>query len=131
MASKDDLIRLLEAELDLIESGGYEPPAGHPELKRPLFDRSVSMACINHWDVPGHDGADCHENCVLMDAVPESRRNERLPCHHIPLNTAGDTVLSLEATAGRERAQEEVKQWLRSTIERLKREGSAAKDVPY
>lgn len=129
--NKADLIRLLEAELDLIEAGGYAPPAGHPELTRPLFDRSVSMACINHWEVPGHE-ADCHDNCVLMDAVPEDRKNEKLPCHHIPLNAAGETVSSIESSSGRERAQDEVKRWLRTTIDRLKRESSAApEDVSY
>ena len=131
MTSKSNLIRLLEAELDLIESGGYESPAGHPETKRPLFDASISMACINHWEVPGHE-ADCHDACVLLQAVPEDRRGEKLPCHHIPLNAAGETVKSLEATAGRDRAQEEVKGWLRATIVRLKQESSAAEeDVRY
>lgn len=132
MTSKSNLIRLLEAELDLIESGGYESPAGHPEVKRPLFDRSVSMACINHWDVPGHE-ADCHEDCVLLEAVPKESRGEKLPCHHIPLNAAGETVSSLEATAGPERAQEEVKRWLRETIARLKQQESlrGEEDVRY
>jgi hypothetical protein len=130
MTSKSDLIRLLEAELDLIEGGGYAPAAGHPERERPLFDGSVSMACINHWDVPGHE-ADCHDNCVLLAAVPEDRRRERLPCHHIPLNDAGETVSSLEATAGKEQAQEEVKRWLRQEIARLKQENPRKEDVRY
>jgi hypothetical protein len=130
MTSKSNLIRLLEAELDLIENGGYESPAGHPDVKRPLFDRSVSMACINHWEVPGHE-ADCHEDCVLLDAVPNGKRGEKMPCHHIPLNAAGETVDSLEATAGRERAQEEVKRWLRQEIARLKQESPRDEDVRY
>jgi hypothetical protein len=132
MTSKSELIRLLEAELDLIESGGYESPAGHPELKRPLFDRSVSMACINHWEVPGHE-KDCHEDCVLLDSVPLANRGEKMPCHHIPLNDKGDTVNTLEAKAGRERTQEEVKRWLRRKIAQLKRESSSdnEKEVRY
>jgi len=127
MTSKSNLIRLLEAELDLIESGGYESPAGHPEVKRPLFDRSVSMACINHWEVPGRE-ADCHDDCVLLDAVPQERRGEKMPCHHIPLNAAGETVSSLEAAAGTERAKEEVKRWLRATIDKLKQENPGGEE---
>ena len=131
MSSNADLIRILEAELDVIEGGGYESPAGHPEVERPMFDNSVSMACINHWEVPGHE-TDCHDNCVLLQAVPEARRGERLPCHHIPLNAAGESVSALEATGGRERAQEEVKQWLRTMIETLKKQsGNEEKDVRY
>ena len=129
MTSKAHLIRLLEAELDLIEAGGYAPPAGRPGEERPIFDRS--LVCINHWEVSGHE-ADCHDNCILLDAVPEAHRQERLPCHHIPLNDAGETVQSIESAEGRERAQEEVKRWLRTTIERLKREGgSPPEDVRY
>jgi hypothetical protein len=131
MPRNADLIRILEAELDLIEGGGYEAPSGHPEQQRPLFDHSVSMACINHWEVPGHD-ADCHEDCVLLAAVPEDRRGEKMPCHHIPLNPAGETVSSLEVTAGRERTREEVKRWLRATIEHLKQQTRATdEDVRY
>lgn len=127
MTSKSDLIRLLEAELDLIEGGGYEPAAGHPEANRQLFDRSVSLACVNHWAVPGH-GEDCHDDCVLLQIVPEHHRGERMPCHHIPLNSAGDTISSLEASSGRERAEEEVKRWLRATIARLRQEAPQVGD---
>jgi hypothetical protein len=118
MASdKADLIRLLEAELDLIEGGGYGQPAGEATAERPMFYHS--LVCINHWQVPDHD-SECHDNCVLLDAVPGSHRNEKLPCHFIPLNAAGDTVQSLEQAGDRDQVQEQVKQWLRATIQRLK-----------
>ena len=113
--NKADLIRLLEAELDFIEGGGYNRPAGQPGPDPPMFYHSI--VCINHWLVPGHQH-ECHEDCVLLEAVPERFRTEGLPCHFIPLNEAGETVKSLEHD--RERLQEAVKTWLRSTIERLK-----------
>ena len=116
-AANHDLIRLLEAELDFLESGGYASPAGEPGKEPRIFDKS--LVCINHWFVPGHD-AECHEDCVLLQTVPEEHKAAGLPCHHIPLNSAGDTVAALEAAGDRERLQAEVKGWLRRTIERLK-----------
>jgi len=128
--NKADLIRLLEAELDLIEGGGYGQPAGQPNAQRPMFYHS--LVCINHWDVPDHD-SECHDNCALLDAVPPEHKNEKLPCHFIPLNPAGDTVESLAARSGQEQVQEQVKIWLRATIERLKKEEEplGIQDVQY
>jgi hypothetical protein len=127
---KADLIRLLEAELDVIEGGGYGLPAGQPNAERPMFEHS--LVCINHWFVPGHK-PECHDDCVLLEAVPEQHRTAGLPCHHIPLNAAGDTVESLERTGDRERLEREVKQWLRGTIERLKQQARApdAQEAKY
>ncbi len=112
-----ELIRLLEAELDVIEGGGYGQPAGEPRRERPMFERS--LVCIDHWFVPGVS-AGCSEECALMDFVPAAHRRDRFPCHAIVLNEAGDTVRSLEGD--QERLEREVKSWLRRTIERLKRE---------
>ena len=113
-----DLIRLLEAELDFIEGGGYGSPAGQPPKPQPMFDHSPS--CINHWLVPGHE-SECHDDCVLLGAVPEQHRNEAMPCHFIPLNQSGDTVSSLEGKQDQAQLEAAVKEWLRTTIERLKR----------
>jgi len=114
-ANRDDLIRLLEAELDLIEGGGYGVAAGQQSEPRPMF--SESLACINHWLVPGHEGG-CREDCALMHWVPERHRKDELPCHFIPLNSAGQTVQSL---AGNQSLLETaVKSWLRERIRQLK-----------
>ncbi len=117
LPKRADLIRLLEAELDFLEGGGYAPRAGDPASQQPMFYHSIS--CINHWLVPGHE-AECHQDCVLLGAVPQQHRGESLPCHFIPLNPSGDTVKSLEQAGDRDRLEEAVKQWLRSTILRLK-----------
>jgi hypothetical protein len=116
-ATNPDLIRLLEAELDFLEGGGYASPAGQPGKERRIFDQT--LVCINHWFVPGHE-PECHEDCVLLQAVPEENRTAGLPCHYIPLNARGETVASLEAQGDRDKLQGEVRDWLRRTIERLK-----------
>jgi hypothetical protein len=129
-ASNPDLIRLLEAELDFLEAGGYSSPAGRPREEPRVFDKS--LVCINHWLVPGHK-PECHEDCVLLEAVPDEHRTAGLPCHFIPLNDAGDTVASLEQTGDRDRLQKEVREWLRRTIDRLKqrRDAAGTKQIQY
>ena len=120
--SKEELIRLLEAELNFIEGGGYGQSAGKPNEEKPMF--KGSLACINHWFVPGHE-SECHDDCVLLPWVPSGARNSDLPCHHIPLNPACDTVRSLEDRADREHLEEQVKKWLRKTIEELKKDAAS------
>lgn len=122
---KSELIRLLEAELDVMEGGGYGNRAGHASEEKPMFYHSV--ACINHWLVPGHE-AECHDDCILLPWVPSQHKNEALPCHFIPLNSSGDTVKTIEQQGNREHLEEQVKIWLRSTIKRLKEED--ASNVP-
>jgi hypothetical protein len=130
MASeKANLIRLLEAELDLIEGGGYGQPAGEAIKETPMFYHS--LVCINHWLVPGHE-SECHDDCILLDAVPATCRTEKLPCHFIALNEAGDTVNSLEQKGDREHLETEVKKWLRATIQRLRQDDvQGLADVKY
>jgi hypothetical protein len=113
----ENLIRLLEAELDFVEGGGYGQPAGHPKDEKPMFFHSP--VCINSWCVPDHS-AECHEDCVLLEVVPEKHRVQNLPCHFIPLNAMGETIKSIEESGDRERLEEAVKDWLRRTIQRLK-----------
>jgi hypothetical protein len=118
MASDNaELIRLIEAELDVIEGGGYNQPAGAGGEEKLVFNRS--LVCINHWLVPGHE-TDCCDDCMLLKAVPEKHRSEKTPCHFIPLNDKGETVRSLEAQGDHDRLVEAVKDWLRATLQRLK-----------
>jgi hypothetical protein len=128
--SNSDLIRVLEAELDFLEAGGYASPAGQPGKERPMF--LDSMVCINHWFVPGHK-PECHDDCILLQAVPDEHKSAGLPCHFIPLNEAGDTVASLEARGERQKLETEVKNWLRNTIQRLKKGENTlgVTEVPY
>jgi len=124
-ADRADLIRLLEAELDLIEGGGYGLPAGQPTEERPMF--SDSLACINHWLVPGHEGG-CEQDCVLMGWVPAECKEEKMPCHFIPLNSAGETVKSFEGNQSL--LEEAVKKWLREQIRQLRSGDPSAPGAP-
>lgn len=125
MASREDLVRLLEAELDLIEGGGYGQSPGQPNQERPMFYQS--LACINHWMVPGAT-SECSDDCVLMQFVPEQHRHEAMPCHFIRLNAAGTTVRSLEGN--QELLEQTVKDWLKARIRELKQQDEASPGMP-
>jgi len=58
----------------------------------------------------------------FYDFVPESEHNTRIPCHHIPLNSKGETVHLLYRHGTQDALDDAVKNWLEATIERLKEE---------
>lgn len=36
------------------------------------------------------------EECGLLEFIPREQQTTMFPCHHIPLNTRGDTIASLQ-----------------------------------
>jgi len=120
------MIRLLETELALIESGGYGRSVREPWKPKSMFQYSV--ACINHWLVPEHVPDKC-EGCLLLDFVPNEHKNEEAACHFIPLNEAGETVQSLEQKGDQDRLEKVVSEWLRATIKRLKEEQAQSEQM--
>lgn len=54
-----------------------------------------------------------------MDFMPKECRYEAVPCRHIPLNEAGETVDSLYRTGTNEEIERALRQWLLTTIKRL------------
>jgi hypothetical protein len=59
---------------------------------------------------------------MLIDFVPESMRNENVPCHHIPLSPAGETVATLDSRDQQQKLEEAVIVWLRAVIARMEKE---------
>ena len=59
---------------------------------------------------------------MFFDFVPVPQRDTLIPCHHIPLNSNGDTVHSLYRKATQETLDHAVRNWLEATIEQLKLE---------
>lgn len=109
-----DTLEVLRAELDFVEKGGYGRSVKTPWQPTSVFQDSPS--CLNLGD-PERTHP-CSE-CLLMDFVPAKARAEDVPCHHIPLNTKGETIDELEWKEEQSHMEEIVKIWLRSTIGRL------------
>ena len=112
-----DILEILKFELDFIEKGGYGRSVRTPWKATSVFQDSVT--CINFGDpLKTHP---CDE-CLLMQFVPEERRHEDVPCHHIPLTKSGKTIATAEERQRQEELEDYVKEWLRATIKRLEAE---------
>ena len=111
---KHDTLEVLKAELKFIEKGGYGRSVKTPWQPTSVFQDSPS--CLNFADL--ERTRPCSE-CLLIDFVPPENRADDVPCHHIPLNTAGETIDELEWKEDQRKTEEDLKDWLRSTITKL------------
>ena len=109
-----DPLEVLKSELEFLEKGGYGRSVKTPWQPTSIFQDSPS--CLNLGD-PERTHP-CNE-CLLIDFVPSEDRNEDVPCHHIPLNTKGETIDEIEWKEDQARLEETVKSWLRSKIAQL------------
>lgn len=109
-----DILKVLQAELDFIEKGGYgRSPRTAWKARSPLRD---SLTCINYtYPEKVHPCSECH----LIDFVPGDRRSEEIPCHFIPLNESGETIDNLELEDDQQKLEEALKAWLRARIKEI------------
>jgi hypothetical protein len=112
-----DILEILKFELDFLENGGYGRSVRTPWKATSAFQDSLT--CINFGD-PARSHP-CND-CLLMQFVPEERRSENVPCHHIALDESGETVDTLEAQQNQADLEERVKNWLRASIKRIQKE---------
>ncbi len=112
-----DLLEVLRFELNFIEQGGYGRSVRTPWKPTSVFQDSLS--CLNFGDPQRSEPC---EACILMGMVPPEYRNETVPCHHIPLNEAGESLDSLNRGYNQQELEEAVIAWLRKTIDKLERE---------
>ena len=109
-----DLLTLLQEELSFIESGGYGRSVRTPWLPKSIFQDSLS--CLNYGDP---DRVHPCTECQLIDFVAPEHRSENVPCHHITLDAAGDTVEDFETDGSESKGERLVKDWLRARIQEL------------
>jgi hypothetical protein len=114
---KRDILEVLKFELSFLEQGGYGRSVRTPWKPTSVFQDSIT--CINFDDPERpHPCSDC----LLTDFVPDQYHCENIPCHHIPLNAAGETVDTMERQYNQLEMEEAVKEWLRATIARIEQD---------
>src|ERR1700687_6173121 len=88
--SRSQILKLLRAELEYVESGGYRGSLRSPWRAPYVFEESRS--CPN-----SSDPARPHlcEECWLIEFVPPDLRDEQVPCRFVQLTPTGVTVDSL------------------------------------
>jgi hypothetical protein len=116
MADNRDVLEVLKFELKFLEQGGYGRLPR--EAWRPRFVFEDSPSCMNF---NSKDREPC-EQCLLMQFVPESARQEQVPCTHIPFSPHGETLDSLYRTGTQQEIEEALGAWLRATIRRIEAE---------
>lgn len=114
---KQDLLYLLKLEMGMIQGGGY----GRSVL---LSWRDVKLVrdcvtCLNILDA--ENDHQCHD-CFLLEHVPELHKQEKVPCHFIPLNNNGETVAELNRQGRRTDAQAALLDWIGATIRKIEAE---------
>ena len=114
---KRDILEVLKFELNFLEQGGYGRSVRTPWKPTSVFQDSVT--CINFNDASRPNPC---SNCLLNDFVPQNAHEESVPCHHIPLNRSGETVDTLERQGTQAELEENVREWLRATIQRIEQD---------
>jgi hypothetical protein len=115
-----DALEVLKFELNFLGKGGYGHSPHEPWRAQLIFEDSPT--CMN-YDTKSHPGP-CNE-CLLMQFVPPESRAEKVPCRHIPLTDAGETLNDLYWGGTQQEIEDAVGTWLRSTIARLEAECAA------
>ena len=119
-----DILELLKDELNFIEKGGYGRSVRTPWQSKSIFQDSLS--CINYgYPYRVHPCSECH----LLDFVSPEHRTTEVPCHHIPLNTDGETIEDLESQEKQAKLEQEVREWLRAKIKQIEEKRAALVNV--
>jgi len=117
-------LEVLKFELQFLEAGGYGRSPREP--RKPPFVFEDSLSCLN--SCAQTDRQPC-TNCLLMQFVPAGSRSEEVPCRHIPLNQAGETVQSFYRQRTQIELEEALASWLRATIRHLEEQDSQSAEL--
>ncbi len=122
--SKDerDVLEVLRFELEFLEKGGYGRSPRTPW--RPQFIFQDSPTCMNYDSMA--NPAPCSE-CLLLQFVPSASHGEKIPCRHILLNQAGETIESFYRTGTQPELEAVYGSWLRQSIQKLELERAEAR----
>jgi hypothetical protein len=115
-----DLLEVLQFELEFLEKGGYGRSPREPWKFQFIFEDSPTCMNYDSKDNPSPCG-----ECVLMGLVPPEQRSQTIPCRHIPLNAAGETLETLYRHADQHELEDIYGKWLRETIARLEADRSS------
>jgi len=110
------LLDMLKIEEAIVSTKGFKGTGrSGPFFFEPFKD---SITCLNF----SRETLEPCDQCWLMEFVPKNYDEHFLPCHQIPMNKAGETVVSLESRGDIDRLEKEVLTWLRTKIGELERE---------
>ena len=121
---RKQLLDVLKIEEAFVSTRGFRGSARTSNLYFEPFKDSIT--CLNF----GRETLESCDQCWLMEFVPRDYQENALPCHQIPMDHAGETVVSLESRGDIVRLEQTVLTWLRSKIAQLERELSEGAGRP-
>jgi len=120
-----DVLEMLKFELKFVEDGGYGRSTRTPWKATRTFQDSPS--CLNFDDpTRPHPCSDC----MLMQFVPQERKNEDVPCWFIPLSKNGETADYYSRCGTQLELEEALAGWLRNQIRRIEEGGLVKVQIP-
>ena len=123
--NRQNVLQLLKAELQFVESGGYRVSERSPWRPPYVFEESPS--CPNYSDpTRPHRCIDCW----LMQFVTPDLRDEQVPCRFVQLTPDGITIDSLYRYGSTTETEETLGGWLRERIHEMAEELAEAADLP-
>jgi hypothetical protein len=108
------LLKALTEEQAYFESGGYGRPFRNNWRPTLLFRDSPT--CINFSSAGALNP--CQE-CPLFSLVPCNKRSDAIPCHHISLDSEGNTIARLYRTGSQEALDQRFSDWLSAVAKAL------------
>jgi hypothetical protein len=108
-----EILQVLRYELNYLEQGGFARDRALLGTESPFRG---TFACLNFRDAL--EAHACRE-CLLYQFVPDDKRNQELPCHHILLDDRGATIQQCLDSNDPERMANLLKHWLQTTITQL------------
>lgn len=117
----EDLLNMLKLEENTAATVGYGATARDPQRHLEPFQDSIT--CLQF----AHETLEPCDECWLMKFVPPDYDENTVPCHQIPLNEQGDTVMSLEAAGDQERLRKAILAWVRDSAAKLEQELKGSK----
>jgi hypothetical protein len=117
---RKQLLDMLKIEEAIVSTKGFR---ASPRIGKPYFEPfKDSVTCLNF----SRESLEPCDECWLMEFVPHDFHEKALPCHQIPMNPEGETVVSLKSKGDIARLEQTVLSWLRNKIAQL--EGELGKD---
>lgn len=113
---RKQVLDMLRLEESVVSAKGLR--AGPRIGKRYFEPFKDSMTCLNF----SHECPEPCDECWLMEFVPEDFHDKALPCHQIPMNDKGETVVMLKARGDLPRLEQTVLAWLRNKIAEVEQE---------
>jgi len=124
--SRQGVLDPLRAEMEFVESGGYQRSARSPWRPPYVFEESPSCPNFSDRTRPHR----CEE-CWLMEFVPPESRDEQVPCRFVRLTADGITIDSLYRYGSPEETEEVLGSWLRGRIREMEEQIANAAILPF